>query len=269
MKRAKAVNVGATPGITKSSQEIHLDKNIKLLDCPGIVFTSATSEAEAALRNAVALNMLSDFIKPVELIMERSTLEQLMELYKIAEFENSIEFLTLVAQKRGKLKAKGIVDIDGAAKMVIQDWNTGKIPFLSDPPTNFERTLLETSVVNEWRKEFNIHEVEDIQVEDLQMLPSEENLKSVQYVSIAPSNVLKADGMYINDEESNNNDAQKSKKVIAQDSNNHQINQMKKQAVKKKSKAEKKRKRDMNEDEMEQSDEDSEDYNFGTDFWTG
>lgn len=126
------MNVGATPGITKSSQEVHLDKNIKLLDCPGIVFTSSTSEAEAVLRNAVALNSISDVLSPVELIMEKSTPEQLMELYKIAEFSNSIEFLTLVAQKRGKLKSGGIVDIQGAAKMVILDWNGGKIPFLRD-----------------------------------------------------------------------------------------------------------------------------------------
>src|SRR6266498_3734083 len=33
LKRSKVCGVGATPGLTKSAQEIHLDKNIKLLDC--------------------------------------------------------------------------------------------------------------------------------------------------------------------------------------------------------------------------------------------
>lgn len=36
--RVRAVKVGATPGVTKSAQEIHLDKRVKLLDTPGIVF---------------------------------------------------------------------------------------------------------------------------------------------------------------------------------------------------------------------------------------
>lgn len=36
--RVRAAKVGATPGVTKSAQEIHLDKRVKLLDTPGIVF---------------------------------------------------------------------------------------------------------------------------------------------------------------------------------------------------------------------------------------
>jgi hypothetical protein len=45
--------VGSTPGVTKGIQEIHLDKQIKLLDSPGIVFTSEEGAAAAALRNAI------------------------------------------------------------------------------------------------------------------------------------------------------------------------------------------------------------------------
>jgi ribosome biogenesis GTPase A len=45
--------VGSTPGVTKGIQEIHLDKHIRLLDSPGIVFTSGEGAAAAALRNAI------------------------------------------------------------------------------------------------------------------------------------------------------------------------------------------------------------------------
>jgi nuclear GTP-binding protein len=45
--------VGNTPGVTKSVQEVHLDKHIKLLDSPGVVFADASSDAAAALRNAI------------------------------------------------------------------------------------------------------------------------------------------------------------------------------------------------------------------------
>lgn len=65
LKRSKVANVGATPGVTRSMQEIQLDKNVKLLDCPGIVFSSAVgNEAAAALRNAVKVEKLEDPILP-------------------------------------------------------------------------------------------------------------------------------------------------------------------------------------------------------------
>ena len=52
LKRARVAQVGNTPGVTRAVQEVHLDRNIKLLDSPGIVF-SAADDAGAALRNCV------------------------------------------------------------------------------------------------------------------------------------------------------------------------------------------------------------------------
>lgn len=47
------LQVGNTPGVTKGVQEIHLDKSIRLLDSPGVVFSSASDDASAVLRNCV------------------------------------------------------------------------------------------------------------------------------------------------------------------------------------------------------------------------
>ncbi len=41
-------------------QEVHLDKNIKLLDSPGIVFANAENDAAAVLRNCVKIEKLVD-----------------------------------------------------------------------------------------------------------------------------------------------------------------------------------------------------------------
>lgn len=38
-------------------QEIHLDKHIRLLDSPGIVFASGEGAAAAALRNAIKVSL--------------------------------------------------------------------------------------------------------------------------------------------------------------------------------------------------------------------
>jgi nuclear GTP-binding protein len=40
LKRCRAAAVGNTPGVTKSMQEINLDKNIVLIDSPGVVLST-------------------------------------------------------------------------------------------------------------------------------------------------------------------------------------------------------------------------------------
>jgi nuclear GTP-binding protein len=103
LKRAKAVDVGATPGVTRTMQEVVLDTNIRLLDCPGIIFSDETNEIEAALRNSIDIKQLKDRITPVQAILNKVPKEQLMELYKIPAFKNVQEFLSFVAHRRGKL----------------------------------------------------------------------------------------------------------------------------------------------------------------------
>ena len=106
LKRAKVCGVGAMPGLTKVFQIVQLDKNIKLLDCPGIVFSKSTSSEDAslvALRNCVKVELLEDPVAPVEAILSLCSIENLMQLYELPLFENVKEFLILFAQKRGKL----------------------------------------------------------------------------------------------------------------------------------------------------------------------
>ena len=42
-------------------------------------------------------------------------------------FKDASEFLTMMAQKMGRLKKGGIPDVEKAAFKVVEDWNTGKI----------------------------------------------------------------------------------------------------------------------------------------------
>ena len=83
LKRSKSCNVGATPGVTKSMQEIQLDKHIKLLDSPGIVMASGSSDAHVILRNAVKVETLEDPVKPVEAILKRCNKQQVGGSYHL------------------------------------------------------------------------------------------------------------------------------------------------------------------------------------------
>ncbi|KAK4731796.1 hypothetical protein R3W88_024784 [Solanum pinnatisectum] len=161
LKRSHVVNVGATPGLTRSLQEVQLDKNVKLLDCPGVVMLRSASEDDAsiALRNCKRIEKLDDPIGPVKEILKLCPERMLVTIYKVPTFDSVDDFLQKVAMVRGKLKKGGIVDVDAAARIVLHDWNEGKIPYYTLPPTRNEGEHSEVKVVSELGKEFNIDEV--------------------------------------------------------------------------------------------------------------
>ncbi|KAF3528547.1 hypothetical protein DY000_02043720 [Brassica cretica] len=161
LKRAHVVNVGATPGLTRSLQEVHLDKNVKLLDCPGVVMlkTSSANDASIALRNCKKIEKLEDPVSPVKEILKLCSTQILVTLYKIPSFEGVDDFLYKVATVRGKLKKGGLVDTEAAARIVLHDWNEGKIPFYTMPPKREQGEHAESKIVPELAKEFNIDEV--------------------------------------------------------------------------------------------------------------
>ena len=58
LKRSHACLFGATPGLTRHVQEVKLDKNIKLLDSPGIVISKDGDVASLALKNCVRVSWI-------------------------------------------------------------------------------------------------------------------------------------------------------------------------------------------------------------------
>lgn len=54
--------------------------------------------------------------------------------YKIKQWDDAEDFLTRLAQVSGKLLKGGEPDLNTAAKMVLYDWQRGKIPFFMLPP---------------------------------------------------------------------------------------------------------------------------------------
>eukprot|EP00478_Filoreta_tenera_P000122 GABV01000122.1.p1 GENE.GABV01000122.1~~GABV01000122.1.p1 ORF type:complete len:360 (-),score=103.13 GABV01000122.1:66-1145(-) len=135
LKRSKAAGVANKPGFTTSIQSIKLDHEITLLDSPGVIMSSdPTSDPHLALRSAVNISSISDPADIVASIYRRCFPEQLQEIYEIAAFSDVDEFLRLVAHKRGALKARSVPNISRAARIVLQDWSDGKIPYFCTPP---------------------------------------------------------------------------------------------------------------------------------------
>ncbi|XP_076863190.1 guanine nucleotide-binding protein-like 3-like protein [Brachyhypopomus gauderio] len=161
LKRTRACHVGATPGITKCLQEVHLDKHIKLLDCPGIVMATSTSDAAMILRNCVKIEQLVDPVPAVEAILRRCSKQQIMEHYSVPDFHTALEFLALLARRQGKLRKGGLPDSDKAAKSVLMDWTGGRISYFTHPPeTHTLPTHVSAEIVAEMGKELDWEELE-------------------------------------------------------------------------------------------------------------
>ncbi|KAM5563138.1 hypothetical protein ABKV19_018026 [Rosa sericea] len=160
LKRCRVVNVGSTPGLTRSLQEVQLDNNVKLIDCPGVVMLKSTeNDASIALRNCKRIEKLEDPIGPVKEILKLCPARLLVSIYKLPSFDTVDDFLQKVATVRGKLKKGGVVDIGAAARIVLHDWNEGKIPYYTMPPARSQEEPSEAKIVSKLGKELNIDEV--------------------------------------------------------------------------------------------------------------
>jgi len=161
LMRSRAVGVSSTPGFTKVAQEVVLDKNIRLMDSPGIVFADGDS-ANTTLRNCVNVDQLEDVLTPVSAILERCPRGYLMQLYSIPAFQpgDCTGFLALVARATGKLKKGGIPNTDAAARTVLHDWNDGKIKYYCKAPITAHATSTaeegEAQIMSEFSKESSI-----------------------------------------------------------------------------------------------------------------
>ena len=151
---------GNTPGMTTKAKEIILDKHVKLLDSPGVVFSSANGESEGAtaLRNCVKIERLTDPIAPVHEIIQRCPQEKLMVTYKTGKWADVDDFLRQASRSMGKLKKGGIPDLVASAKVILADWNAGKIPYFTQPPKFREghEQHASTEFVSAEAKEFDV-----------------------------------------------------------------------------------------------------------------
>ena len=137
LTRGKNVGVSNTPGFTKGIQEVILDNNIRLLDCPGVVLSDNENNI---LHNIIRTEDIKEPLEIVEKILKKMTQENFLKTYNLdlsilKGSELTIEKIVyLVGEKLKKYKKGGIVDLDKSARIIINDWNSGKLKYYSVPP---------------------------------------------------------------------------------------------------------------------------------------
>ncbi|KJP89776.1 hypothetical protein AK88_00484 [Plasmodium fragile] len=134
--KKKVVCISAcVPGQTKFWQFIKLTSKIYLIDCPGIV-PYDIEDSEKILRCTMRLEKITNPHFYIDDVFKMVDKEHLLRIYKLPEdlqYENSEEFLQILARKMGKLLKGGEPDITSVSKIILNDWIKGKIPYYVDP----------------------------------------------------------------------------------------------------------------------------------------
>eukprot|EP00127_Corallochytrium_limacisporum_P004630 Clim_evm5s171 gene=Clim_evmTU5s171 len=129
LKAAKVCKTAPIPGETKVWQYITLFRRIYLIDCPGVVHSNEKdTEAEAVLKSVVRIENLEtpeDYIEPM---LERINPLYIKRTYNVDGWEDGEDFLDKLARKSGRLLKGGEADIRTVAKMVLSDWQRGRLP---------------------------------------------------------------------------------------------------------------------------------------------
>ncbi|WP_418424717.1 ribosome biogenesis GTPase YlqF [Blautia sp.] len=123
---------GNRPGVTKGKQWIRLNKNVELLDTPGILWPKFEDQ-EVGIRLAFVgsikddiLNMEELALKLIDYLKERYT-GLLEKRYGISEAGNAVEILGDIAKARGCLKKGEELDYTKASGLLFDDFRGGKI----------------------------------------------------------------------------------------------------------------------------------------------
>lgn len=146
LTKKNSATVGNKPGVTRQKQWIRINNNIELLDTPGVLWPKFESE-EVALNLAYTGTIKDDILQTIEIgfsllkTLVKDYEENLIERYKLdkididtvllkenlEENEKILEIMHLIGRKRGAIILGGNVDEEKTARIILEDFRSGKI----------------------------------------------------------------------------------------------------------------------------------------------
>uniref|UniRef100_A0A452SZV3 Nucleolar GTP-binding protein 2 n=1 Tax=Ursus maritimus TaxID=29073 RepID=A0A452SZV3_URSMA len=126
LRSKKVCSVAPIAGETKVWQYITLMRRIFLIDCPGVVYPSEDSETDIVLKGVVTSEAPLDLLLCV-----------LCEWYETWQTDGDEQLGRLKCLHAGRWFCSlngGEPDLQTVGKMVLNDWQRGRIPFFVKPP---------------------------------------------------------------------------------------------------------------------------------------
>lgn len=231
LRSKKVCSVAPIAGETKVWQYITLMRRIYLIDCPGVVYPSAETDTEKVLKGVVRVELVQNPEDYISEVLLRVKEDYIRKTYKIMEWDDHIDFLEKFARRSGKLLKKGEPDITIVSRMVLNDWQRGKLPFYVPPP-DFEEPLTKTT--NEIPVENNNSEKENVDMDKTEDT-SNKDLPKLQLSVIQDFRKIRVglpysgddvkNDLYIEPNASNENDLTEETDSVVSDLNNDNINE--------------------------------------------
>lgn len=139
----KTTIVGNKPGVTKQKQWVRIANNIELLDTPGVLWPKFEDET-VALNLAYTGSIKDEVLETIEVAFKlliylyNNYKANLLERYKITESEldqidsedeneKMYNFMKLIGRKRGAVISGGEIDDEKTAKIILNDFRSGKL----------------------------------------------------------------------------------------------------------------------------------------------
>ena len=133
-----------TPGKTKHFQTFHID-NLKLFDCPGLVFPSfASSKDELIVQGVLSHNHLTDYVAPITFVTKHLDVSVFENTYSLPigplnfknPSDNAMKVLEAIAKNKGYVNAgSGNPDVNKISRLILGDLLRGRILFFQLPPS--------------------------------------------------------------------------------------------------------------------------------------
>lgn len=128
----KIAVVGNKPGVTKNLNWVRVDKQLELLDSPGILWPKLEQEKEAF--NLASTTAIKEDILPKEEIavyiikfLYKYYPDILESNYGVTDISDFYEVYEIIGKSRGFISKGGIVDDDRVTNLIINDIKQGKI----------------------------------------------------------------------------------------------------------------------------------------------
>ena len=139
----KTTVVGNKPGVTKQKQWVRIANNIELLDTPGVLWPKFEDET-VALNLAYTGSIKDEVLATIEVAFKlliylyNNYKANLLERYKITESEldqidsedeneKLYNLMKLIGRKRGAVISGGEIDDEKTAKIILNDFRSGKL----------------------------------------------------------------------------------------------------------------------------------------------
>lgn len=110
-------------------------KRIYLIDCPGVAPPNQhDTPQDIILRGVVRVEKVKNPEQYIPGLLAKVKTHHMERTYELKGWTDHFQFLEMLARKTGRLLKGGEPDVDGIAKLVLNDFMRGRIPWFTPAP---------------------------------------------------------------------------------------------------------------------------------------